>query len=105
MSSDTFVMLYTTLVRSHQEYANCIWSPIRQTDIEKMEKVQMITRMVQQLKKYTYEARLRCLNLPLLKYRRLQGDMIQVYSLVSGKYNTHPTVIFNSSHVSKGDDR
>jgi len=41
MSSDTFVMLYNTLVRSHLEYANCVWSPYRQMDIEKIERVQM----------------------------------------------------------------
>ena len=101
MSSDTFVMLYKTLVRSHLEYANCVRSPYRQMDIEKLEKVQMrATRMVQKLRKYPYEARLRNLNLPTLKYRRLRGDMIQVYNIVSGKYNNQPTVQFNLSHVS-----
>jgi len=84
MLSDTFGMLYKTFVRSHLEYANCIWSPSRQTAINKIEKVQMMTRMVQHLKKYSYEARLRCLNLPTLKYRRLRGNMIQVYNIVSG---------------------
>ena len=38
---DTFVMLYKTLVRCHLEYANCVWSPYRQMDIKKLEKVQM----------------------------------------------------------------
>jgi len=56
------------------------------------------TRMVQQLKNCSYEARLRHLNLPILKYRRLRGDMIQVYKIVSGKYTTNPTVDFNLSH-------
>jgi hypothetical protein len=101
MSSDTFIMLYKTLVRSHLEYANCVWSPYRQMDIEKLEKVQMrATKMVQQIKKYSYEARLRWLNLPTLKYRILRGDMIQVYNIVSGKHNNQPTVEFNLSHVS-----
>jgi len=93
-------MLYKTLVRSHLEYANCIWSPYRQMDIEKIERVRMTaTRMVQQLKNYSYEARLRRLNLPTLKYRRLRGDMIQVFNIVSGKYATNPTVEFNMSNV------
>ena len=70
-------------------------------DIEKIEKVQMrATRMIQQIKNYSYEARLQWLNLPTLKFRRLRGDMIQVYNIVSGKHNTHPTVNFNLSHVS-----
>ena len=69
-------------------------------DIEKIEKVQMrATRMVQQLRKYSYEARLRHLNLPTLKYRRLREDM-QVYNIVSGKHSNQPTVRFNLSHVS-----
>jgi hypothetical protein len=101
ISSDTFVMLYKTLVRSHLEYANCVWSPRRQMDIEIIEKVQMrATRMVLQLRNFSYEARLRYLNLPTLKYRRLRGDMIQVYNIVSGKYNTNPTIDFNLSNIS-----
>ena len=35
ISPDTFVMLYKTLVRSHLEYANSVWSPYRQMDIKK----------------------------------------------------------------------
>jgi hypothetical protein len=67
----------------------------------KIEKVQMrATRMVQRLKNYFYEARLRWLNLPTLKYRRLRGDIIQVYNIVYGKYNNQPTVEFNFSQVS-----
>jgi len=57
------------------------------------------TRMVQQLKNCSCEARLRRLNLPTLKYRRLRGDMIQVYNIVSGKHTTNPTVDSNLSNV------
>ena len=56
--------------------------------------------MVQKLRIYSYEARLRYLNLPTLKYRRLRGDMIQVYNIVSGKHNNQPTIELNLSHVS-----
>jgi len=51
ISSNTFVMLFKTLLRSHLEYAKCVWSPYRQVDIEMIERVQIrATRMVQQLK-------------------------------------------------------
>ena len=53
------------------------------------------TKMVQQLKKYSYEARLRWLNLPTLKYKRLGGNMIQLYNIVSGKHNNQPIVKFS----------
>jgi hypothetical protein len=98
---DTFFMLYKTLVRSHIEYANCVWSPYRQMDIKKLEKVQMrATKMVQQLRNLSYEDRLKRLNLPTLKYRRCRGDMIQVYNIVSGKHNSQSSVRLNVSHVS-----
>ena len=72
-----------------------------QTNRYKKGKVQMsATKMVQQLKKLSYEARLRWLNLPTLKYRGLRGDMIRVYNIVSGKHNNHPTVELNLSYVS-----
>ena len=94
-------MLYKTLVRSHLEYANCEWSTYRRMDIENIEKVQMrATKMVQQLRKYSYEARLGYLKLPTLKYRRLSGDVIRVYNIVSGKHNNQPTIKLNLSHVS-----
>ena len=58
------------------------------------------TKMVQQLEKHSCEARLRWPNLPTLEYRRLKGDMIQVYNIVSGKYNNQPSVKPNLCHVS-----
>ena len=63
------------------------------------------TRLVQHSRKYSYVVRLRLLNLPTLKYRRVQRDMIQVYNIVSGKHINQPTVQMNLSHVSntRGD--
>jgi len=57
------------------------------------------TRMVQQLKYYFYDARLRRLNLPTLKYRILRGDNYSVYNIVFGKYTPNPTVDSNLSNV------
>ena len=34
-----------------------------------------------------YDERLRKLKLPSLKYRRHRGDMIEIYKIVSGKYD------------------
>ena len=35
----------------------------------------------------SYEERFRTLDLPTLKYRRLRGDMIETYKILSGKYD------------------
>ena len=55
-------------------------------DIEKIEKVQKrATKMINSIKNLSYENRLRMLNLPTLKFRRLRGDMIEVYKIITEK--------------------
>jgi len=50
MDSRTFIMLYKALVRPHVEYANLVWSPYKEGDIEaiskKSNKVSNITQKV-----------------------------------------------------------
>ncbi len=44
------VMLYKAMVRSHLEYANTVWSPVKQGDIDMLEKVQKrFTKMIPSL--------------------------------------------------------
>jgi len=50
--------------------------------------------MVKQLKNHSYEDRLKVLNLPTLKYRRLRGDMIQVYYIISGVHDSRFLFVF-----------
>lgn len=82
----TFKKLYTALVRPHLEYAHAIWSPHLMKDIELVENVQRRARkMIPELSKLSYEERLQKLNLPTLSYRRVRGDMIEVYKLLTNK--------------------
>jgi len=70
ISRNCFVTLYKSLVRSHLEYANSVWYPIRKTDVDKLEQVQKrATKLIPELAKKPYDERLRILNLPTLKYR------------------------------------
>ena len=79
--------MYKSMVRSHLEYANCIWSV---QDKKNLEKVQMrATKLIQEIKHMSYIDRLKNLNLPTLLYRRLRGDMIMVYKLLSGLYDSN----------------
>jgi len=88
MDSKTFVMLYKALVRPHVEYANSIWSPYKKGDIEAIEKVQKrATKLVISFKKLPYKERLLQLNSHTLKYRRLRGDMIEVYKITHDMYD------------------
>jgi len=38
IKQDAFIRLYKSLVRSHPEYANSVWSPYHVQDIEALEK-------------------------------------------------------------------
>ena len=73
------------MVRSHLEYAGSVWSPHKVSYIKKLEKVQMrATKLFYPTRNLSYDGRLRYLNLPTLYYRRLRGDMITVYKMITG---------------------
>src|SRR5260221_14720574 len=57
------------------------------------------TKLVIKIKHLSYKERLRHLNLPTLKFRRIRGDMIEVYKILSGKYD--PNVKINLPIVSQ----
>ena len=73
------------MVRSHLEYAGSVWSPHKVSYIKKLEKVQMrVTKLFYPIRNLSYDGTLRYLNLPTLYYRRLRGDMITVYKMITG---------------------
>ena len=70
----------------HIEFCIQPWSPNFVKDIEVLERVQKTaTNLVPQLKKCSYPARLKKIGITSLKDRRLRGDMIEVYKLLTGK--------------------
>ena len=46
------------------------------------------TKLIISLKTLPYKERLRKLKLPTLKYRRLRGDMIEVFKIINNMYST-----------------
>ncbi len=80
-----FVKLYTALVRPHLEYAQYVWSPHLIKHLHHIERVQMrATKLVDNMKNLDYTERR--LNLPTLAYRRLRGDVIDLFKHFR-KYN------------------
>ena len=66
-----------------------VWSPYRKGDTDAVESVQRrATHILPKLRGLDYEARLRSLKLPTLSltYRRLRGDVINVYKYIHGIY-------------------
>ena len=87
LDKESLLCLYKTMVRSILEYGVTVWSPYRKADIDAAESVQRrATRILPELRGLDYEARLRSLKLPTLTYRRLLGDVINVYKYIHGIY-------------------
>ena len=82
---DKYIMvpLFKALVRPILEYANVVWCPFLKKDKDKVEKVQRrFTKRIKGMKDLNYEDRLKALKLPSLEYRRLRGDLIEVFKTV-----------------------
>ena len=95
LDEKSFVMLYKSMVRSHLEYAVAVWYPIKKGLIEALEKVQRrATKIIQRCKKMTYEDRLRHLKLPTLRFRRIRGDLIEAYKMLTGVYEADACPLF-----------
>jgi hypothetical protein len=62
--------------------------PYLKKHIDMIENIQRrATKLIPGLSDLSYEDRLRRLRLPSLSYRRSRGDMIEVYKIMSGKYD------------------
>ena len=80
--------LYIGLVRPHLEYSVQAWSPYWKKDITKLEGVQRrATKRIPELRGKDYEDRLEVLNLTTLEERRVRGDAIETFKMLSGLEN------------------
>ena len=87
LDGKSFVKLYTALVRPHLEYAQSVWSPHLKKFTDLLENVQIrATKLVDHFGGLDYSERLKRLNLPTLAFRRLRGDLIEMYKHFS-KYD------------------
>ena len=82
---ETSSIIYTSYIRPHLEFSIQAWSPYYAKDILLLEKVQRrATKLVWGLKELSYEKRLKLFG---LEERRLRGDLIQTFKLLTGKEN------------------
>lgn len=106
-SSETILKLYKSFVRPKIEYAHCIWSPYYSKDIEQLERVQRrVTKIPVELRCLPYESRLCALRLTTLRERRMRGDLIETYKIVSGHYGCNIEIFqFNQAVNLRGHNK
>ena len=71
------------------EYAHSLWNPRVTTLVSDLEGIQKrATKLAMGCNHLSYKERLKYLTLPTLKYRRIRGDMIEVFKIVNGLYDS-----------------
>ena len=99
------MLLYKSMIWSHLEYAQTVWSPYKQKHIEALEAVQRTaTKILPCMKKLSYSDRLKKLALPILTYQRLTEDIIETYKIVHWIYDltAAPVLEFHNYIATRG---
>ena len=102
LNQNKFVPLCKPLVRNLLDYATSICSPYKQKHKDAKENLQSrATKQLPGIKDIPYKERLERLKLPTSAYRRTCGDMIEVYKLLQGKYDSD---VSNTVELHKDSD-
>ena len=95
--------IYNAHIRPHLEYCVQAWSPCLKKDKDCFERIQRTaTKLVIGFKKLKYEDRLKQLGIYSLEKRRLRGDLIKAYKIISGKERVDKTKFFQLAFVIYG---
>ena len=64
------------------------------------------TKILPTLRRLPYSERLKACQIPTLHYRRIRGDMIETYKIVTGNYEgcVVPSLINEEIYVTRGND-
>ena len=96
IDKESFLILYKAYIRPHLEYCVQSWSPSLVKDITCLKQIQRrATKMVDSLCKLSYSERLSSLGLTTLATRRLRGDLIETYKILTHKKRTDPSQFFS----------
>ena len=96
-------LLFGALVWSHLEFGNVVWSPRLEKDKKLVEGVQRrATKIILGLKDLTYEQRLEKMKLPSMCYRRLRGDLIEMFKYTHNIYKLSDSLLELESRTNTG---
>ena len=100
-----FRLLFKSLVRPILEYAAPVWNPYKKHQMRLIEKIQRrATKQLPGMAELTYSERLEKLEMTTLVYRRMRGDLIEAYKILSGKYDENAATLLktNNSRNTRG---
>ena len=100
IDANNLIVLFKSLVRPHLEFSNTVWHPFKKKHLVAIENVQRrATKLIPTLKDLSYTERLKRLNLPTLTFRRLRGDMIEVFKIMNNYYDSRVSSSILKLHV------
>jgi exonuclease III len=103
IDSSTMKLLFCALVRPHLEFASTVWSPRYEKDKILIEKVlRRATKCVPGMSELEYEDRLKAMQIPSMSYRRIRGDLIEMYKFTHNMYNCENPFEFHASEQTRG---
>ena len=92
LDQNMFLLIFKSLVRPLIETSVAVWAPYEKTDIAELEGLQRrATKQVPDLKHLEYSERLEKIGLPILVFRHLRGDMIEIVKIMAGIYDNEVT--------------
>ena len=95
------VPLYKAVVIPHLEYCIQAWRPYRK-DIDKLKRIQRrATKMIPELRDFSYENRLLQCGLTTLETWRLKGDQIEVFKIVNSYEDVARNMFFKLKEGSR----
>ena len=87
-------MLFIAIVRPHLEFGNVAWSPFLERNKKLIESALLrATQVIPGLKDKEYEDRLKEMKIPSMTYRRVRGDMIEVYKYTYNIYKLDNSIL------------
>ena len=96
----TFLKQYKVYVRPHLEYAVASWSPWLVGDREKVWR--RAVGMVSNLRGRSYEDRMAEVGMTSLLDKRVRGEMIATYRIMTGKDKVDPRTFFDMAEEGAG---
>ena len=99
LDATTLPLLFRAMVRPHLQYANSVWGPTLRMEQDAIERVlRRATKLVRSLRNLKYEDRLQILKIPSMYYRRLRGDMIMVFQILTGRLRVREKDLFERDY-------